>query len=327
MKVFADPLVQRRPGRRFGVNFGSQWPAPQNIVVMNKNRWTISKAIFLAAVAVAIAVDASGAPEPGHQFKLPDFPPSPFAPSLAAAPWPKKPDSLLESVEEDLERSSASTNSAELALAVEVKTLKSKVTDLEAALNARDPMRRVYGRYVETAHDWVVKNHQREFGLANQYFASNALPAQQRALNSVVQLVDMALYKDLAGNTNFTPLFKSVFELFERKRPGFLGGNYARNDALIGFHPPAPPKAVTTFEEYLTELDQRYDLVLAKLEQIQRDEAIPTDVIMGWMYGDLYRMLDGSAQYYVMLSTPEEVEKLRQDLHYKSAQLRTAQVR
>jgi hypothetical protein len=254
--------------------------------------------------------------QPGDQFKLRDFPPSPFAAKLSTNTWPK-PDPILQRIERDLDLNVVSTNQAEMALIAEIKELKGKLLDLQAAVNANDPLLRVYGRYVETAHDWVMKNHAREFGAGYRYFSSGAAGQGKRRNDDVVDLIDMALYRDLASNTNFTPLLKSVFEAVERKQPSRLAGSYARNDALIGFHPAAPPKPAATFEAYLAELDQRYKLVLAKLEQIQREEGIPTEAITGWMYGDLYRMLDGSAGQYVMLSTPEEVEKLRQQLQHK----------
>lgn len=102
-----------------------------------------------------------------------------------------------------------------------------------------------------------------------------------------------------------------------------FGGDYLR--VLIGFHPTSSPKPITTFEEYVAELNQRYDLVLAKMDQIQREEGIPTEAIRGWMYGDLYRFLDGSAQDYGMLNTPDEVPKLRQQLQAKVIKLRRLQ--
>jgi hypothetical protein len=107
----------------------------------------------------------------------------------------------------------------------------------------------------------------------------------------------------------------------ERKGPGSFAGSYARNDRLIGYHPDAPPKAVRSFESYLSELEKRYGLVLARLEQIQSQEEIPDEVVAGWMYGDLYRMLDGAAQMYVMLTMPEQVNTVREELRKKTLEL------
>jgi hypothetical protein len=165
-----------------------------------------------------------------------------------------------------------------------------------------------------------MKNHLREFNLANQYFRSNSA-AKQRTLNKMVDLIDMALYKELASNTNFTQFFRSIFDTFERKLPRQFSRSYARNDSLIGFQATIPPEPVTTFEAYLSEIDKRYDLVMTKLEQIHQEDGIPTEVIMGWMYGDLYRMLDGCAQQYVMQNTPDEINKLREELHRKDIEL------
>ena len=51
------------------------------------------------------------------------------------------------------------------------------------------------------------------------------------------------------------------------------------------------------------------------------EEDIPTEAILGWRYGDLYRMVDGSAHLYVELNTPERVEDLRQQLRRKLIEL------
>jgi len=288
---------------------------------MNQKEFIIQVQALLMGMTGLVAGVAFGGAEPGGQFKLRDFPPSPFDTTLSTNTWPK-PDPIVLQVERDLKLSVVSTNGAEMALIAEVRDLKSKFLAVQAAANANDPLLQVYGQYLETAHDWVVKNHQREFSLANQYFQSNSAPSKQRALTRVVDLIDMALYKELASNTNFAPLFRSVFETLERKLPGLqFGGSYARNDTLIGFQPTTPPKPVGTFEAYLKEINQRYDLVLTKLDQIQQEEGIPAEVITGWMYGDLYRMLDGSAQQYVMLNTPDEMKKLQEELRRKCIEL------
>ena len=274
-----------------------------------------------ARLATGIVVLACYGAEPGDQFKLKDFPPSPFDLKVPSRPWPE-PDPAIENVDRDVRLQPVTTNQAEIALIEEVTGLRSRLLDLEAGVEAVDPLRRTYGQYIETAHDWVMKKHAREFWTGNRYFSSAApTSAKQRAGNQIRDLVDMALYKDVASNTNFTPLLRSVFEAMERKAPGQFSASYARNDALIGFHPGESPKPAESFEAYLAELDQRYGLVLAKLEQIQKQEEIPSEVVRGWMYGDLYRLLDGAAQMYVMLTTPEQVNKLREELRGKTIKL------
>lgn len=271
---------------------------------------------FLSSPAVLTSQGA----EPRSKFKLQDVPPSPFDAKLSTNTSPEA-DPILQALEKEVARHAASTNQAAVDLIAEAKELTSKLLALQKAVEANNPLLRVYGRYVEKAHDWVMTTHGREFWEANRYFSSTpADPAKQRTQHDLIALIDMALYKQLANNTNFAPLLKSVFGALEHKVPGQFAASYARNDALMGFHPEKSPGPVTTFEAYLTELDRRYDLVLAKLTEIQRQEDIPTDVIVGWMYGDLYRLLDGSAQQYVMLSTPQELESLRQQLRRKLIQ-------
>ena len=279
----------------------------------------LARALNAGIVALALVVTSQGA-ESGDQFKLRDFPPSPFEAKLSTNTW-HDPDPTLQVAESHLELSAGTTNLAEMALIVEVKELKSKLIDLQATVDAKDPLRRVYGQYVEVAHDWVMNNHEREYGLASRYWHSDAGSSKRRILACVVDLIDTALFKQLASNTNFAPLLKSIFDVLERKQPGGLGVSYARNDVLIGFSPAAPPKPASTFEAYLAEIDQRYELVLTKLEQIQRAEGIPTEVITGWMYTNLDRRLSATAQAYPELTTPDELEKLRKQLRQKTDEL------
>jgi hypothetical protein len=157
--------------------------------------------------------------------------------------------------------------------------------------------------------------------LASRYWHSDAGSSKRRILACVVDLIDTALFKQLASNTNFAPLLKSIFDALERKQPGGLGVSYARNDVPIGFSPAAPPKPASTFEAYLAEIDQRYELVLTRLEQIQRAEGIPTEVITGWMYTNLDRRLSATAQAYGELTTTDELEKLRKQLRQKTHEL------
>ena len=54
-----------------------------------------------------------------------------------------------------------------------------------------------------------MKTHAREFWAGNRYFGSGVpAPSKQRAGNQIRDLIDMALYKDVADNTNFTPLLR-----------------------------------------------------------------------------------------------------------------------
>ena len=283
--------------------------------------------VLIAGATISVGNFSAHAAAPGDQFKLRDFPPSPFEANVLGQVGPK-PDPMVDNLVRDLDLTIRSTNQLEMSLIAEITTLTNKLFTLQEAANANDPMLQVYGRYIETAHDWVMKKHGDEYWVGNRYFSSGTpSSSEQRIRSGAIDLIDIALYKDVASNTNFAPLLKAAFETIERRLPGQLGGSYARADKLIDFHPSEPVKPVTTFEAYLAEISQRYDLVLAKLEQIQRDQNIPSEAITGWMYGDLYRLLDGSAQQYVMLSMPEEIGKLRQQLQRKTIELSRLQSR
>ena len=283
---------------------------------------SIHNFLFLSGALLFASGPAQSQAQLGPRLQLSAFPPSPFdLPSSAGKAWPK-PDNIVQNAERELGLSTGTTNRDELLLAREVEKLRSQFLELEAAANATDPNLRIYGLYIETAHDWVMRNHSAEFGFANNYSRTNP-PATQRAFSSVIDLVDMELYRQLSANTNFAPLLKSVFQAMETRTPGKFSTSYARNDRLIGFEPGASPspKPAASFEAYLAELQQRRELILAKLDNLQREHNIPDQAVLGWMYGDLYRMLDGSAQQYVMLNTPRELDSLRQQLQQKTIQL------
>jgi hypothetical protein len=165
-----------------------------------------------------------------------------------------------------------------------------------------------------------MKYHAREFEAANLYFSSGVQTNSQqvnKTRKALVALIDMALWHELASDTNYAPLLKAAFEASASKDLTRLGVSYGRNDDLIGFRTATPPAQVNTFEAYAAEFDQRYALVKTKLDEIQSAQAVPAEVVAGWRYGDLYRMLDGSAQLYVELRTPEELTRLREQLRRK----------
>jgi hypothetical protein len=294
---------------------------------LNNKIIAIITAVVLAETPVSPAFAAAQAPlagKPDDLLGLRDFPPSPFDESPSDSTLTQTAREM-QAAERRLDLNVVSTNQAEMLLLGEIKELKRRLGDLEAAVDANDPLLRIYERYIEKAHEWVMRNHLREYSAGLAYFGvRDPNASKSRNKEDMVHLIDMALYKDLASNTNFAPLLKSAFEAYASKSPNFTalhGISYARKDSLIGFHSVKPPKQVTTFETYVAEPEQRYDLVKAKLEQIQREQGIPAEVLVGWMYGDLYRMLDGSAQDYVELRTPEELRALRKQLLEKFVEL------
>jgi|ERR1017187_1607827 hypothetical protein len=249
---------------------------------------------------------------PADQTRVHDFPPP-----VSTLPEPAR---VLAVVERGLNLNPVTTNQAELDLVGEIKAMKKELQDAEQATYAKDPLLRSYGIYVEQAHDWVMKYHAREFEAANLYFSSGVQTNSQqvnKTRKALVALIDMALWHELASDTNYAPLLKAAFEASASKDLTRLGVSYGRNDDLIGFRTATPPAQVNTFEAYAAEFDQRYALVKTKLDEIQSAQAVPAEVVAGWRYGDLYRMLDGSAQLYVELRTPEELTRLREQLRRK----------
>jgi hypothetical protein len=274
----------------------------------------ISAGLIIAGFMVFCAGAASPVENPGDFSQVHDLLPVPST-LLELA----KPASVLAILERQVDLNSVSTNQAELDLVSEVKTMQKKLQVLEEAAYAKDPLLRTFGKYSGKTHDWVMKYHAREFNAANRYFNSGGqtnLPEVNKMQNMLIDLIDMDLFHEVANNTNWAPLLKAGFEATASRIPD-LRTSYARNDTLIGFHPATAPVPVITFETYAAEIERRSALVKAKLDEIQWELAVPDEVVAGWWYGDLYRMLDGNAQLYLELRTPQALTRLREQLRRK----------
>jgi hypothetical protein len=150
---------------------------------------------------------------------------------------------------------------------------------------------------------------------------------ERRKLESdLSQIMNLILLKELADNTNFAPLIKSTFDNLEIVRlmdtnsaahpeRGYFP--YWQQDRLIGYRQTSSPVLTNSFAEVMKEIGKRYDLALARVAQIQRTNNIPPAALAGVKYGCLYRMLDGAAQTYLDCRTPQELQKLREDLRSK----------
>lgn len=272
---------------------------------------TLGTVVVLLAVTISLSAKAQAASE---------LPPSPFNAQAMAGRVPL-PD---RGYGQELDLDVVSTNQTEMLLQTEIKELKTQLAELEATIYTQNPQLKLFAQYAELAHDWVTRNHAAELGASMRYFnskdTSNAQP-KPGTERQLVDLIDLTLYKELAGNTNFAPLLQATFEAAASKLPTLFGTAYTRTDRLTGFRPATRPAVVTNFQAYVEELDKRYDGMKAKLEAIQREEAVSAEVVAGLRWGELYRLLDGAAQMYVEFQTPEPLTKLRQQLRSKRIDL------
>jgi hypothetical protein len=270
-------------------------------------------AVFVCAV-MAVALASHALP----QLDPRDLPPSPFDMTASENTAAEK---EMQRMQVDLP--AVITNQAEAALVREIRELEQKRTDLENDAYAKDPLLRTYGQYLDKVHDWVQRNHKADNAVITRYYTGSGDPAEakqrQQTDNTLSDLIQMLLIKELGTNKDFAPLLKSSFEIVETafaSSTNFMtrGSLYWRHDRLIGYRSPTRPERVTKFEDYLAEIDKRYDALTAKVATIQRDMSVPPEVEAQIKYGDLYRMLDGAAECYVDARTPEELRKVREEL-------------
>jgi hypothetical protein len=220
----------------------------------------------------------------------------------------------------------ADADAEEQALAKAVDGAIKQLDAAEAKAYRDDPALLLSDTYQGRAHEWVMSKHGAEFNASLKFSKNPKTKEAQIRMSKVVSLIDMILFVELANDPGFLPLFASFYNAADLMRKTNQTAfqdlyAYARNDKLIGYTSESPPPSVSSLKEHLGELNKRYPLLLAKLEELKTEAAIPPDVFAGIKFGELYRLLDGVAQNAVLMRAPKEVEDLRQKLRTNVIQL------
>jgi hypothetical protein len=256
---------------------------------------------------------------------LRDLPPSPMDTNAMLARVPK-PNRVLQSLEiqvaeRGLEINVVGASEAQKRLRGEIAALKRKLETVETAAYDKDPLLEIFGRYEGQAHEWVIKNHNKEISAADLHYRSGSeaeLNKRTGSLEKLSDLIHMAIMRELSTNADFEPLLKAGFEALPAR---LRGSSYARQDSLLRYRPEKPAAAGANFDTYLAEIGDRYEVVMATIEQIQTEDSVPPDVVAGLMYRTLYQILDGGAETYVLAHTPPELSKLREQLRRKYTEM------
>jgi len=266
-----------------------------------------------AACLFTLAVQAQSLLSPA------ELPPSPFDISSSEH---TSAEVALQRMQLDL--TLVTTNEAERLLVREIRGLTEQVGNLEKDAYSNDPLLRTYGQYL--VHEWVQKQDPAYYAVNKSYSDANGDPdlkkQHQETENTLSELCQLIVIKELGSNTNFAPLLKSTFEAMET----MVGSNtqfrtrgslYWQYDSLIGYRSPTQPARVTRFDDYLAEIDKRYELLMDKVGAIQRERAVPPEVMAYIKHGDTSSSLDGCAEFYVEMCTPEALRKTREQLTQK----------
>jgi hypothetical protein len=292
----------------------------QRLTEAHINKGMASFRSFFQAISLLTVLVSSFAADPNPLLDPNDLPPYPTPGSLTV---PTHSQQIRSRGKNPI---AVPADAEEQALAKEVEDLQSQLDAAEAKAYRDDPALLLSDTYQEKAHEWVMSRHRDEFN-ASLNFAK--LPRDQQALSrrsEVVQLIDTILFIELANNPKFLPLFASVYDatdsmLKTNKPVSNHLYNFDRHDKLIGYATDSATPASSSLNEYLGELNKRYPLCLSKLDDLKTQLAIPADAFAGLKFGELYRLLDGMAQFAVELRTPEEVKDLRKKLRSKGIQL------
>jgi hypothetical protein len=173
-----------------------------------------------------------------------------------------------------------------------------------------------------------MANHHAEMEAAMTYFFSTndqaTVESRRRLASDLTRMLELILFHELAGNTNFAPLQKSLYEIVEQfsrqatnasSRQDICG--YWWFDRFIGFPDTNRPTGNCSFTNLQTQIGRRHELLVAGLAKMQRDKNVPPAALAGLKYGQLYRTLDGMCEVYLDVRTPPELQKLREDLRRK----------
>ena len=279
-------------------------------------RWFRSSIILSAWLAGLACAPA--------QINPTDLPPSPF--SLPATTEPQS-ATYSRDAARVLELNAASTNAAVQKSLGEIRGMKEKLASLEKTAWQKDPLLLTCDQFIEKTHDWVMAKHHAEMQAELDYFSTTnpAEAEERRKLESgLTHMLEMILFHELGGNTNYARLQKSLYEIVEQFSRQTTNASSRQDicrywwfDRFIGFPDTNRPAGDCSFTNLQTQIGRRYDLLVAGLTKIQRENNIPPAAIAGLKYGHLYRTLDGMCEVYLEARTPPELQKLREDLRRK----------
>jgi len=283
----------------------------------------------LICVSLILILAATGFSVPAQTNSV-DLPPSPF--SLPATTGPQS-ASYSRDAGQAMESHMTSTNLEVRKIVLDIRSQAKQLAWLQSEAYRKDPLLLTCDQYIGKTHDWVMEQHHAAMDAEASFFYSTN-PAEagrlQKLENDLSHLMNLILLKELGGNTNFSPLIKSVFYLSEELHKGDTNSAvhpeqqyypYWQCDYLISYHKTHNQALTRSFVEIQSEIGKRYDLLLAKVAQIQQEQNIPPDAVAGVKYGELYRLLDGAAEMYLDVRTPPELRKTREDLSRKFVQL------
>lgn len=279
---------------------------------------------FACILAFVFSMKLAGLCLAGTQINPTDLPPSPF--SLPATTEPQS-ASYSRDATAALKIHAASTNAAVQKTLGEIRAMKEQLAAQEKIAWQADPLLLTCDQFIEKTHDWVMQKHQAEMMAESAFFYSTnpvAAGELRKFESDLTRMVELILFHELAGNTNFAPLQNSLFAIaaqFSRQDTNASSRQdicrYWWFDRFIGFSDTNRPAADCSFTNLQTQISRRYDLLVAGLAKIQREKNIPPEAIAGLKYGHLYRTLDGMCEVYLEVRTPPELQKLREDLRRK----------
>jgi hypothetical protein len=279
---------------------------------------------FAFILAFAFSTKVAGLCLAGTQINPTDLPPSPF--SLPASTEPQS-ASYSRDAAAALKIHAASTNAAVQKTLGEIRAMKEQLAAQEKTARQKDPLLLTCDQFIEKTHDWVMEKHHAEMETESAFFFSTnpAEAGERRKLESdLTRMMELLMFHELGGNTNFAPLQKSLYAIVEQFSRQDTNASSRQDicrywwfDRFIGFPDTNRPAADCSFTNLQTQIGRRYDLLVAGLTKIQRDKNIPPEAIAGLKYGHLYRTLDGMCEVYLEARTPPELQKLRENLHRK----------
>lgn len=169
------------------------------------------------------------------------------------------------------------------------------------------PPMQAFAEYREVPNTWLATNNRAgnnalEGYLNFPYSQTNAM-SETTALHHKVHgrllnLYSLILTKELLEDPRFSPLLKEAFTALAEFRENGLP-LYATSDREIGLRGTSPPPGPIAFENWLPELTKRYDKLVAKADEIAKQENLSAEVIAGIKNVAVKRVLEGAVGIYI----------------------------
>ena len=169
------------------------------------------------------------------------------------------------------------------------------------------PPTQAFAEYLEVPNTWFATNNRAGNNALEGYLnfpdsqtnaMSETTALHHKVHGRLLNLYGLILTKELIEDPRFSPLLKEAFTALAEFRERGLP-IYANCDREIGLRQTPPPPGPIAFERWLPELTKRYDKLVAKVEEIEKQENLSPEVVVGIKNETVKRLLEHAVGIYI----------------------------